>query len=158
MNRFDAWTVHLATILVGGSGLGYAWMLYLLEPSDPFSAVNHPLQPTVQGLHVWTAPLLVFGAGLIWRSHVWRHYREGVSRGRSSGVAMLANLVPMVISGYLLQTAVSPGWRRAWLVIHLATAALWLAGYLLHLRLPLERFQRLVRRRRAGRTAPSTTV
>jgi hypothetical protein len=38
----------------------------------------------------------------------------------------------MIASGYLLQTATAPGWRQAWLGIHLVASALWLGGYLAH--------------------------
>lgn len=132
MSRFEAWTVHLATWLVGGTGLVYAWMLYLLPPVDEYSTVHHPLQPQTQHLHVIFAPLLVFAGGLIWHQHVRAHWRRGVRRGRRSGVALALTLAPMVISGYLIQTAVEEGWRRGWVAVHLAASALWLAGYLAH--------------------------
>jgi hypothetical protein len=132
VSRFEAWTLHLATLLVGGSGLLYAWMLYALAPADPYAVVHHPLQPAVQHLHVWTAPLLVFGAGLIWRAHAWVHLRQGVRRHRRSGLTLLLTLAPMVASGYLIQTAVGAGWRAAWVAIHLAASALWLAGHAAH--------------------------
>jgi hypothetical protein len=40
--------------------------------------------------------------------------------------------VPMIVSGYLIQTAVTPAWRTAWIAIHLAASGLWVAGYLTH--------------------------
>jgi hypothetical protein len=40
--------------------------------------------------------------------------------------------VPMVASGHLIQTAVDGGWRRIWVIIHLAASGLWLLGYLAH--------------------------
>lgn len=133
MSRVEAWTVHLSVLLVGGTGLVYAWMLYLMEPSDPFSVVNHPLQPQTQHAHLWFAPLLVFAAGLIWREHIWKHWKQGVKTGRRSGLALLLMLTPMVLSGYLIQTAVSEGWRNAWITVHLASSGLFLFGYGLHL-------------------------
>jgi len=132
VSRFELWLIHLSTILVGGTGLVYAWMLWGLAPSDPYAVVNHPLQPAVQHLHVWLAPLLVFAAGMIWRAHVWEHWRRGVRPRRRSGIGLVLTLVPMVASGYLIQTAVSEGWRAAWVAIHLTTSALWLLGYLVH--------------------------
>jgi hypothetical protein len=133
MNRLEAWFLHLSNLLVGGTGLIYAGMLYLLEPADPYAVVHHPLQPLLQHLHVWTAPLLVFGAGLIWQNHVWVHFRRGVQPRRRSGLTLMLSLVPMVASGYLIQTAVAPAWRTAWVAIHLVASVLWLAGYLGHL-------------------------
>ena len=132
MSRLEAWTLHAATLAVGGTGLVYAWMLYLLKPSDPYAVVNHPWQPGVQHLHVLTAPLLVFAAGVIWRAHVWRRFRAGVRARRRSGLTVAASLGPMTLSGYLLQTATDPSWRRAWVAVHLAASALWIVGYLAH--------------------------
>jgi hypothetical protein len=132
MPRWEAWSVHVSTLLVGGTGLVYAWMRYLLSTSDPFSAVGHPLQPQVQHLHVLAAPLLVFATGLIWKNHVWSHWRKGVPQRRRSGLALLLSVAPMVVSGYLLQIAVGDGWRQAWVVVHVTTSILFLAGYAGH--------------------------
>lgn len=148
MNRFDAWLVHVSLLLVGGTGLVYAWMRYLAEPADPYAIVNHPWQPTFQHLHLWLAPLLVFSVGLIWRNHVWNHYRNSVRTGRRSGIALLLTLVPMVTSGYLIQTSVTEAWRSAWVVVHLAASGIWIAGHVAHAVAQLRR-----RRRRAGERA-----
>jgi hypothetical protein len=132
MPRWEAWSVHLSTLLVGGTGLVYAWMRYLLPATDPYSAVGHPLQPQVQHLHVLAAPLLVFATGLIWKNHVWSHWKKGVPLRRRSGLALLLSVAPMVVSGYLLQIAVGEGWRQAWVVVHVTTSVLFLAGYAGH--------------------------
>lgn len=132
MSRLEAWFHHLANLLVGGSGLLYAWTLYLCEPADEFALVNHPWQPFLHHLHLWSAPLLVFGAGMLWRGHAWSRWRLGQTAGRSSGLGLIGTLVPMAASGYFLQTAVVPGWRQAWLIVHLAASGLWLAAYLIH--------------------------
>ncbi len=132
MNRFQAWFVHVSNLLVAGTGGVYAWMRYALEPPDAYAVIRHPLQPLVQHLHVWTAPLVVFAVGWIFQEHVWRHWRSGVASARRSGATLLATAAPMVASGYLLQTAVEPGWRTIWVGVHLACSALWIAGYLAH--------------------------
>lgn len=157
MSRLEQWTVHVSTLLVGGTGLVYAWMKYLLEPSDPFAVVNHPFQPTVQHLHVLTAPLLVFGIGIIWREHIWKHYSRGVRAGRRSGVSMLATAIPMVLSGYLIQTTVTEGWRTAWIVIHVTTSVLWGAGYLSH-SVIVDRLRARSRRKRREREGPRRSL
>ncbi len=133
MRRWEAWSVHVSTLLVGSSGVVYACIRYLLPPADPYSRVASPLQPRVQHLHVLAAPLLVFAIGLIWRHHAWSHWRTGGRERRSSGLNLLAAVAPMVASGYLLQTSVSEGWRQAWVVVHLLASALFLAGYAGHL-------------------------
>jgi hypothetical protein len=132
MNRAEAWILHVSSLLVGCTGAVYAWMVYLVEPTDSYAVVNHPLQPTLQHLHILAAPLLVFAAGLVWHRHAWSQWRRGVDRRRRSGVSLIFTLVPMVASGYLIQTAAAVEWRRIWVVIHLATSGLWLLGYLVH--------------------------
>lgn len=132
MSRFEAWMLHLSNLLVGGTGLVYAWMVFLAEPSDPYAVVNHPLQPQAQHLHILLAPLLVFTAGLVWRRHVWSQWKRGIEERRRSGLSMIFVLVPMIVSGYLIQTATGDEWRRIWVWVHLATSGLWLLGYLAH--------------------------
>jgi hypothetical protein len=124
--------LHLSNLLVGGTGLVYAWMVFLVQPADPYAVVNHPLQPQVQHLHILIAPLLVFTAGLIWRRHAWSQWRRGVEDRRKSGLSLISLLVPMIVSGYLIQTATDDSWRRIWVWVHLATSGLWLLGYLAH--------------------------
>jgi hypothetical protein len=58
--------------------------------------------------------------------------RLGARPRRSSGLALVAGFAPMAASGYLLQTAVDAGWRRAWLIVHLATSAAWLVATVAH--------------------------
>jgi hypothetical protein len=132
MTRTEAWLFHSSNVLVAGTGLVYAWMIWLVEPDDPYAVVNHPLQPTLQHLHVLVAPALVFMGGVLWQRHVWARLRgEGRDR-RRSGTSLALTLAPMVVSGYLIQTASDEGWRAAWVVVHLATSALWIAGSLVH--------------------------
>ena len=146
MNRVTAWSLHTSTLLVGGTGIVYAWMRYFTVPADEFAVVGHPWQPHVQHLHVWTAPLLVFGIGLIWRDHVWRHYRRRVRDRRRSGLSMLLGCAPMIVSGYLIQTAVGENWRLTWIAVHLVASALFLAGYSVHQMLD-KRYHRHLRER-----------
>jgi hypothetical protein len=132
VTRPEAWSHHAANALVGGTGLVYGWMLYLVSPEDPFALVNHPWQPELHALHVLTAPLLVFVVGLSWRRHVWARVRSGFPHHRKSGLALFALIGPMVSSGYLLQVAVDEDLRRVWLVTHVATSLLWIVTYVVH--------------------------
>lgn len=132
MSRWESGLQHTATLLVGGTGLVYAAMRYLMTPDDPWAVVNHPWQPHAQHLHVLFAPLLVFAAGLIWRRHVIGGARNGGGRHRFSGLGVAATFVPMVASGYLIQTTTGAGWRSVWVAVHLVASSLWLAGYLVH--------------------------
>ena len=76
MSRPEAWLVHVANLLVGGTGIAYALFRYVLKPDDPFASA-HPCQAPAQHAHVVVAPLLVFALGMLpramealYRSHV----------------------------------------------------------------------------------------
>lgn len=139
MSRAEAWLLHGANLLVGCTGLLYAWMAYLAVPADPDALVGHPWQPHVQHLHVLVAPVLVFAVGFVWQRHIWCHVSRGVRARRWSGLTMIGLLLPMVASGYLLQTAVDPTWRRIWVIVHVATSLAWILAYGGHLAARLRR-------------------
>ncbi len=129
--------LHVANLTVGGTGLVYAWMLYLAEPAEPdpfaIAALHHPWQPAVKNLHVLFAPLLVFAIGLIWSDHVWKRVRSGFPLRRRVGLTLAALAAPMIASGYLLQTSVDETWHDVWVWTHVGSSTLWIAAYLAHL-------------------------
>ena len=122
-----------ANALVGGTGVVYGWMRYFVRSDDPYSVVNHPAQPLWQHLHIWLAPLLVLAFGHFFYQHALLYWKAQVQPGRRSGLLMLALALPMIFSGYLLQTAVDEIWRQAWIVVHVATSLIWLVGVAVHL-------------------------
>ena len=132
MSKLEAWIVHLANIAVGVTGLIYGWMLYLVEPENEFDLVNHPLQPELQSSHVLTAPLLVFAIGLIWTNHVWDKVTEGDREGRLTGWTLILMLLPMILSGYMLQVSADPDWRVIWQWTHGLTGSLWIVATIVH--------------------------
>ena len=144
MSRFQAWFLHLSNLIVGGTGIVYAWMRYALEPEDPYAVVNHPWQPDLQHWHVLAAPMLVFACGMIWREHLWNGFRSGLRGRRRSGLFLGLMLVPMIASGYGIQVSVEESWRQAWIWIHLVTSGGWLLAAAAH---PLLRRRAAERRR-----------
>lgn len=122
---------HLANLLVGGTGLVYLYMAWLLPAPDEWAVVNHPWQPTVQHLHVLVAPLLVFALGVLWRAHILAGLRRAMRR-RLTGLLLLGLIVPMAGSGYALQVATDETWRAGWAWVHGGLGALWAIGYLGH--------------------------
>lgn len=132
MTRSEAWCVHPATILAGGTGLVDAWFRCGVVSEGPFVVINRLWQPTTQHLHVLVAPLWVFAVGLIFRAYVGQHIQRGVQVKRRSGWVLLAMVMPMVASGYLLQTTSSEIWRRVWLIEPLISSGIWLAGDGIH--------------------------
>jgi hypothetical protein len=133
VTRAERWLFHASNVLVAGTGGVYAWMLYALEPADEYALVNHELQPTFQHLHVWFAPLLVLMAGVLWRAHVAPQLRSERRARRRSGLALLALLLPMVLSGYSIQVVSEPTWRNTWVSVHVASSVLWCVAMLVHL-------------------------
>jgi hypothetical protein len=132
MTRFERYFVWGSTAAVSVSGFGYAAVKYLVQPTDPFAVVNHPLQPVLLKLHVLTAPIFVFAVGLIAMRHIWPHFRAGIRRGRRSGLSAALVLVPMVASGYFIQTVTHIGWLQALVVVHLVTGTVFAAGAAAH--------------------------
>jgi hypothetical protein len=133
MTRAQAWTAHLAALGVGGTGLVYAWMRYLCEPEDELALVNHPLEPTVQHLHLWLAPLLVFAVGLVWSEHVWARVRSGFPVRRPTGLLLFALFWPMALSGVAVQVAEGERARAIAVWSHALSGTLWCLAYAVHL-------------------------
>ncbi|HET7039393.1 MAG TPA: hypothetical protein VFH97_05865 [Gemmatimonadales bacterium] len=146
MTPFERWSIRITTALVTLTGLVYAWMKYLLEPAEPWAAINHPLQPLVLKAHILAAPLLVFALGMIVTRHVWRHIRERVGTGRRSGWSLVLTAATMTASGYLIQAVTHEGWLHWLAMAHLATGTVFAASILLH--------QAAAARARRRRTGP----
>lgn len=132
MTPFERWSIRVTAALVTITGLVYAWMKYLLAPVEPWSAVNHPLQPLVLKLHILVAPLLVFALGMIAARHVWRHLRERVRNGRRSGWTLVLTAAAMIATGYLIQAVTHERWLFWLAMAHLATGIVFAVSILLH--------------------------
>lgn len=132
MTALERWSLHLAALATGTTGLIYGWLRYYGQRVGEFGVEPHPLQAALQHLHVLAAPLLVFALGMVVRGHVLPMWRNGRPGGRASGVLLALILAPMVLSGYAVQVAVGPNWRLAFAWIHGVTSLLFLAGYGAH--------------------------
>lgn len=156
MNRFERLVLWVPTALVTLSGVGFAVLKYLVVSDDPFAVVNHPWQPIFLKMHVLSAPLLVFGVGVVFSKHIWRHWNSRPAAGRRTGGTAFLLLVPMVVTGYLIQT-VTRGAVLRWIVaIHLLTGGAYLLAILgHHLRTAL--LQRAARRRDPAIAAPDVS-
>lgn len=138
------WLLAGSSVATGITGIVYAWMKYLMEPSQPWAVINHPLQPWMLKAHILVAPVLVFAFGLIAVEHAWKHFRCLVPAGRRSGILAGALFAPMVVSGYLIQVVTHAGWLRAMVWAHLISGSIYLVAFLLH--------QRIFRRGRSSRS------
>lgn len=142
MTRLERALLHGGTVATGVSGLAYAAFKHLMVNDDPFSAVNHPLQPWALKAHVVAAPVVLFAVGMIFKEHVLTKMRNGAGPLRSSrrsGLATIWLLAPLFLSGYLLQVIASgpPRDLTAWL--HLGAGIVFLLFYTVHVVVGLRR-------------------
>ena len=131
MSRLESWLMHLSTIVLTITGLAYAWMRYMMKPSDPFSVVNHPWEPFMIDIHIIVAPVLILGFGIIFHSHILFKKEAGARTARKSGLMLIPTFAVMALSGYLLQVVTSD-FRKALVVLHLGSGAIWALLYLGH--------------------------
>jgi hypothetical protein len=152
--------VVAATAVVAVTGGVYAYLAWALTPAAPFDLVNHPWQPVMLHLHVLAAPAWLVVSGMLWATHIAPHLRARTAARRRTGWSMLALALPMVASGYLLQTAVDAAWTAVWRWTHVASASAWTLAFATHL---LARVRRCVQpstpsRRSSSADATSATV
>ena len=135
MSTLERVMVNLSTAIVGLSGVVYGCMKYLLSANDPFSVVNHPLQPWVLDIHVLAAPFMIFAVGLIAREHIFSKFRKGSNgrRGRATGLVVVICLLPMISTGYLIQVFTNEQARLACVILHLVTGVVYFAFFVAHL-------------------------
>ena len=132
MTRFQRLLLFWSSALTAMTGLVYWWMDAMLEPVNEWAVVNHPLQPWVLKAHIVVAPVLVFAIGLIATDHIWKHFRTRVKRGRRSGLAAMWVIVPMVLTGYLIQAITHELWLTVVAWIHIVTGLVYAVGLLAH--------------------------
>ncbi|UCD24938.1 MAG: hypothetical protein JSW51_03180 [Gemmatimonadota bacterium] len=103
MNAVERWALWLATAATAGTGAIYTWMRYFMQPVDEWAVINHPLEPLMLKLHIMTAPILVFVFGAVLARHVLPQFRNGIKAVSKSGLLVAAGVVPMIVTGYLIQ-------------------------------------------------------
>lgn len=134
MTRFQRGLLLWSSALTALTGIVYWWMDTMLHPVDEWAVVNHPLQPWVLKAHILVAPVLVFAIGLIATEHIWKHVRSAVRRGRRTGLITMAVIVPMILTGYLIQAVTAEPWLRLIVWTHLGTGLAYALGVVLHRR------------------------
>jgi hypothetical protein len=131
MNRVQLGWLHVSIALTAITGTLFAWMKYLMQSDDEFSVINHPLQPHMLSAHVVIAPIALFVLGWTFSNHMLPKYRFSEEH-RKSGVTSLLLIAPMTLSAYLLQIATNETLRQAMAILHGATSALFVIGYVVH--------------------------
>lgn len=133
MSRIQLFFLHASVLLTTLTGAVFAYMKYFMTTTDEFAVANHPLQPHMLAAHVVVAPLLLFILGWTFSNHIVPKYRFGDETKRKSGVWSFLMIVPMALSGYLLQIATNDALREAMAIAHWIASALFVAGYAIHL-------------------------
>ena len=132
MKRWEARWNHAALVAVSLSGLAYGIFKYFVPSSDPDSRIGHPWQPVMLKAHILVAPLAVFAIGLVFRRHALARIQGGESSGRRSGALMFWLLLPLTVTGYLVQVFVETTPVRAAGWSHAALGVCFLLGYAFH--------------------------
>jgi len=132
MKRAEAWWNHAALAAIGLTGLAYGAFKYFVPSPDPDSRAGHPWQPAFLKAHLLVAPFAIFGVGLILRRHALAKLDHRETNGRKTGSIMLWILLPLVLTGYLVQVFVEPGTVRGTGWLHAALGLAFLFAYAFH--------------------------
>jgi hypothetical protein len=133
MSRAQLIWLHLSVALTAITGTVFAVMKYFMTSDDEFAVANHPLQPHMLAAHVVVAPLVLFILGWTFSNHMLPKYRFGNGVNRKSGLWSMLLIVPMALSGYLLQIATADALREAMAITHWVSSGLFVVGYVIHL-------------------------
>lgn len=132
MTPFERWTLWLSAAATTVTGLAYLWPKYFMEPTDPWAVINHPLQPVALKAHILVAPFFVFFLGAVVLKHALPHLVAGAPDRRLSGLGLLSFLVPMLLSGYLIQILTNETAVRVMALTHIASSLAFTAGLAWH--------------------------
>jgi hypothetical protein len=100
--------LYISTIATTISGVLYIGIKTFVEPAEPWALVNHPLEPWALKAHILTAPLMLFSVGLITARHIIRSLKSHLPTGYQSGMIITVLFGPLALTGYVLQTVISP--------------------------------------------------
>ena len=134
MSPLEKWSLHLAALLTGATGLADGLLRWFGTRNGEFGPEPHPWLGNAQHLHILVAPALLFCLGMMVRGHLQPRLRQG-EPGRTSGLRLASLIAPMVVSGYLVQVATSPALRTCYAWVHGLSSAGFLLAYGAHLAL-----------------------
>jgi hypothetical protein len=132
MNRLEKWAVWGTASLAGVTGIGFFWAKYLVQTSDPWAAINHPLQPWFLKAHILVVPIFIFVVGAVSVRHFWMQWANGVLHGRTSGALAALTVAPLVLTGYLLQVITHEFLLSLMAITHIVLGIVFCGGMLVH--------------------------
>ncbi len=133
MNCWEKRIFQLLLAFVTLRGVGYFITRYAIENDDPFSIVNHPLEPITFDLHIMLAPFLMFSAGVLMRSHAWEKFRSKKPPRRRSGIISAGLFMAMAASGYWLEVTSRTLLADTLRVLHIVFGVAFVGTYIGHL-------------------------
>jgi len=133
MNCWEKRSFQVLLAFVTLSGVVYLITRYAIENDDPFSVVNHPLEPIAFELHIMLAPFLMFSAGVLMRSHAWEKFRSKKRARRRSGMTSAGLFMAMAASGYWLEVTSRPLLADTLRVLHIVFGVAFVGTYVGHL-------------------------
>jgi hypothetical protein len=124
--------LRIGFIAAGASGLAYGYLRYFRRVAGEFGPEPHAWQAFAQHAHVLVAPTLLFALGFALRGHVLVMLRHSITRGRRTGLILLALAAPMAFGGFAIQVATGTTARTLLGWTHSALSILFIALYMLH--------------------------
>lgn len=118
MSFWEKFSVVTSVCLMLLSGVTYLVTKYGLEKEDPFSVINHPLEPVALKIHILLGPLLIFLFGVLFQSHMRGRFKPNFQSARGGGLLTAILFVLTASSGYLLQILDQWVFREIFFYLH----------------------------------------
>jgi len=132
MNNNKLYTFsHIITYLTVIHGSIYGIYKYFLKVETEYGLRPHALQGIWQGAHIFLSPLLIFIFGMLFKDHIIKMYTSA-KRKRKSGIGLVALMVIMILSGYLIQIVYAQEPKVLIAYIHIAISVFFSFIYLVH--------------------------
>ena len=119
-------------MITSSTGSILLFMKYLMQPMDEYAVINHPWQPIVLKFHIISAPFMILGLGYLLAVHVLPILQRKVKESLKTGFSLLMLILPMVVSGYMIQLITSEFWLSTTAMLHIAFSVFFLFSYFLH--------------------------
>lgn len=114
-------------------GVLYFIVKYFFKVETEFGIRPHALTSSLLHLHIITVPILLLALGYLFSIHIMPKWNSSNPKRSVSGVSLIILAASMILSGYLLQVALSGPNNEVAAIIHLVASFLWVFIYLWHL-------------------------
>lgn len=125
LERWHRYCVYASSALLLLSGIAWLAARYLMRPVGQFGETIHPLEPWAMKAHGAGAMLMLFFLGSLMNGHIRRALKSG--RNLVSGMAMIATLLALTVTGFGLYYIAGEADRPVWSLTH------WIVGLALGL-------------------------